>query len=205
MLTVPACPGCKLLADTGAAPTEHLDADVVHVSRNLARRDLLADELRSVDADTYLVSSEKLEVKVQKDNPIEITLKKKPKNASVALKEKELVIRQQIQFGVDSANILATSNLLLSEIADILLRNPRVKKIEVQGHTDGTGNPAHNMKLSEDRASAVVTWLVQHGIHSDRLVAKGYGDSRPIVPNVTELNRARNRRVQFIRTEAQTP
>ena len=55
------------------------------------------------------------------------------------------------------------------------------------------------MKLSEDRANAVVAWLTAHGVGSDRLTAKGYGDSKPLVPNVTELNRQRNRRVQFMR------
>ena len=80
-----------------------------------------------------------------------------------------------------------------------------IRKVEVQGHTDGTGTPAHNQKLSEDRASSVVAWLTAHGIASERLTAKGYGDSKPLVPNVTELNKARNRRVQFIITEQDTP
>ena len=159
----------------------------------------------TVDANDYLVSSEKLDVKVRQDNPIEISIKKKPKNPLVALQAKEIVIRQQVQFGVDSAVILPASTGLLTEIADVLLKNPRIRKVEVQGHTDGTGTPAHNQKLSEDRASAVVAWLTAHGIESSRLSAKGYGDSKPLVPNVTELNKARNRRVQFIITEQDTP
>jgi outer membrane protein OmpA-like peptidoglycan-associated protein len=152
----------------------------------------------TVDADGYLVSSEKLDVKVRQDNPIEISLKKKPKNALVAVQAKEIIIRQQLQFGVDSAVILPASTGLLTEIADVLLKNPRIRKVEVQGHTDGSGTPMHNQKLSEDRANSVVAWLTAHGVASDRLTAKGYGDSKPIVPNVTELNKARNRRVQFI-------
>jgi outer membrane protein OmpA-like peptidoglycan-associated protein len=103
-----------------------------------------------------------------------------------------------VQFALDSAQILPASTGLLVEIADVLLKNPRVKRVEVQGHTDTTGTPAHNMKLSEDRAASVVAWLTAHGIAADRLVAKGYGDTKPIVPNVTELNKQRNRRVQFI-------
>jgi outer membrane protein OmpA-like peptidoglycan-associated protein len=152
----------------------------------------------TVDADGYLVSSEKLDVKVRQDNPIELSVKKKPKNPLVAVQNKEIVIRQQIQFAVDSAVILPASNGLLTEIADVLLKNPRIRRVEVQGHTDGTGSPAHNQKLSEDRANAVAAWLTAHGVGSDRFIAKGYGDSRPLVPNVTELNKSRNRRVQFI-------
>jgi outer membrane protein OmpA-like peptidoglycan-associated protein len=155
----------------------------------------------TVDADGYLVSSEKLDVKVRQDNPIELSVKKKPKNALVSVQNKEIVIRQQIQFAVDSAVILPASTGLLTEIADVLLKAPRIRRVEVQGHTDGTGTPAHNQKLSEDRASAVVGWLTAHGVGGDRLTAKGFGDSKPLVPNVTELNKARNRRVQFIITE----
>ena len=155
----------------------------------------------TVDASDYLVSSEKLDVKVRQDNPIELSIKKKPKSPLVAVQAKEIVIKQQVQFAVDSAVILPASTGLLTEIADVLLKNPRIRKVEVQGHTDGTGTPAHNQKLSEDRASAVVAWLTSHGIAADRLTAKGYGDSKPLVPNVTELNKARNRRVQFIITD----
>lgn len=155
----------------------------------------------TVDADGYLASSEKIDVKSRQDNAIEISLKKKPKNALVAVQNKEIIIRQQVQFGVDSAVILPASTGLLTEIADVLLKNPRIRRVEVQGHTDGTGSPDHNMKLSEDRATSVVAWLTAHGVPGDRVSAKGYGDSKPLVPNVTELNKQRNRRVQFIITD----
>lgn len=159
----------------------------------------------TIDADGYLVSSEKLDVKVRQDNPIEISIKRKPKNPLVAVQNKEIIIRQQIQFAVDSAVILPASTGLLTEIADVLLKNPRIRRVEVQGHTDGTGSPAHNQKLSEDRATAVVSWLTAHGVGAERLIAKGYGDSKPLVPNVTDLNRQRNRRVQFIIIEQDSP
>jgi hypothetical protein len=54
------------------------------------------------------------------------------------------------------------------------------------------------MSLSEERAQSVVAWLTAHGVEASRLTAKGYGDTKPIVPNVTDLNRQRNRRVQFV-------
>ncbi|MCW5834437.1 MAG: carboxypeptidase regulatory-like domain-containing protein [Labilithrix sp.] len=126
----------------------------------------------TVDAEGYLVSSEQLDVKARQDNPIEISVKKKPKNPLVALQKKEIVIRQQIQFGVDSAVILPASTGLLTEIADVLLKNPRIRRVEVQGHTDGTGTPGHNQKLSEDRASAVVAWLTAHGVAAERFSSR---------------------------------
>jgi outer membrane protein OmpA-like peptidoglycan-associated protein len=159
----------------------------------------------TVDADGYLVSSEKLAVEVRRDNAIELSVKKKPKNTLVAVQSKEIIIKQQIQFAVDSAVILPASTGLLTEIADVLHKNPRIRRVEVQGHTDGTGNAAHNQRLSEERAASVVAWLTAHGIAADRLVPKGYGDTKPLFPNVTELNRQRNRRVQFIILEQDPP
>jgi outer membrane protein OmpA-like peptidoglycan-associated protein len=53
------------------------------------------------------------------------------------------------------------------------------------------------MVLSQRRAEAVQRWLVQHGVEPARLIAKGYGSTRPLAPNITAYNRARNRRVQF--------
>lgn len=159
------------------------------------------DAQATADAEGYLATTEKFEIKGQKDNPVEVTLKKRPKQSNVTVGKGEIIIKQQIQFAVDSATILPESNGLLSEIADAMVKNPRIRKVEVQGHTDNTGTPEHNKKLSEDRASAVVAWLGSHGVAADRLEARGYGQTKPIVPNVTGANRAKNRRVQFIITE----
>jgi outer membrane protein OmpA-like peptidoglycan-associated protein len=60
------------------------------------------------------------------------------------------------------------------------------------------GTADHNLQLSDARASSVKAWLVGAGIDPARLVPKGYGQTRPLAPNVTAGNRARNRRVQFI-------
>lgn len=155
----------------------------------------------TIDAEGYLAATEKVDIKVRQDNAVELNIRRKPKNASVQLTQKEIVIRQQVQFAVDSAVILPASTGLLSEIADVLIKNPRVHKVEVQGHTDNTGDPNRNLRLSEDRANAVVSWLTSHGVGSERLVAKGYGDQKPILPNVTETNKQRNRRVQFVITD----
>ena len=59
------------------------------------------------------------------------------------------------------------------------------------------GGDAYNQTLSEARAKAIVTWLTQHGIAGDRLAAKGFGKSKPIAENTTEVGRAKNRRVEI--------
>jgi OOP family OmpA-OmpF porin len=66
-----------------------------------------------------------------------------------------------------------------------------------RGHTDAVGDPAANLRLSQDRADAVVRWLVLAGVSSDRLEAVGYGDTRPVAENDTDAGRAENRRVEF--------
>ena len=117
---------------------------------------------------------------------------------SVQITENEIVISEQVQFDVDKATIKKVSDGLLDEVASVLKEHPEILRVEVQGHTDNSGTPEHNKILSEQRAEAVRAWLVQHGVNSDRLVARGYGQEKPLVPNVTAGNRARNRRVQFI-------
>ena len=151
-----------------------------------------------VDAEGYLALTDEIEVKVRQDNAADLLLHKRPKNANVTVGKGEIFIKQQIQFAIDSATILPESSGLLTEIADVLIKNPRIKRVEVQGHTDNTGTPDHNKQLSDDRAASVVTWLVAHGVGNDRLTPHGYGQTKPLVPNVTGGNRARNRRVQFI-------
>jgi outer membrane protein OmpA-like peptidoglycan-associated protein len=70
---------------------------------------------------------------------------------------------------------------------------------ELGGHTDNVGTAAYNQKLSEARAVAVKAWLVSHGIGEQRITPKGYGDTRPLVPNTTDANRFKNRRVELKR------
>lgn len=152
----------------------------------------------SVDAEGYLAAVQNVDVAPQKEVSADITLTKRPKKSLVTVGAKEITIKQQIQFAVNSAQILPESNQLLTEIADAILRTPRIKKLEIQGHTDSSGKPDANQQLSEDRAEAVRAWLVAHGVGVDRLVAHGYGQTKPLFPNVTTFNRTRNRRVQFV-------
>jgi outer membrane protein OmpA-like peptidoglycan-associated protein len=125
-------------------------------------------------------------------------IRHRPKQGLVQVGKTEINIKQQVQFALDQAIILPESIPLLTEIADVLIHNPRIKRIEIQGHTDNSGTPDHNQTLSDQRADAVRSWLTSHGVTPDRLVAKGYGQSKPLVPNVTTANKAKNRRVQFI-------
>ena len=70
-------------------------------------------------------------------------------------------------------------------------------KIEIEGHTDNIGDEAYNLKLSNERAEAVVDYLLEKGVDKNNIIAQGLGESAPIAENETEEGRAKNRRVEM--------
>lgn len=108
------------------------------------------------------------------------------------------IITHGINFDVDKATIRPEGMGTLNMIANVLRTNPDLK-FEVDGHTDNTGAPAHNMTLSEQRADAIKTQLVAMGIDAGRLTIKGWGDTKPISDNSTQEGKANNRRVEFVK------
>lgn len=107
------------------------------------------------------------------------------------------IVFRGINFETAKAVILPESYPILDEAAKILKENPTIR-VEIGGHTDSRGSASYNQKLSQERAEAVRLYLIQnHSIESNRLLAKGYGESQPVAPNDTEENMAKNRRVEF--------
>ncbi len=115
----------------------------------------------------------------------------------VAMDRDQLRISRPIYFGTDSDEILRRSYPVLQAVADALVASPHVQRIVIEGHTDDQGDADHNLELSQRRAEAVARWLTEHGVEASRLVARGFGESRPIVSNDTPEGRAENRRVEF--------
>jgi outer membrane protein OmpA-like peptidoglycan-associated protein len=99
-----------------------------------------------------------------------------------------------ILFDVDSDTLRPESTPVLEEIRDTLVEHGDLRLV-IQGHTDATGDDAHNQDLSERRARAVVAWLVAQGVAGERLSAEGKGESEPVADNETAAGRAQNRRV----------
>jgi OmpA-OmpF porin, OOP family len=124
------------------------------------------------------------------------------KPALVIVTDCEVKITQQIHFAYNKDIIKSESFPILDAVTDVLVKNPSFK-IEVQGHTDDKGSDSYNQELSNRRAHSVRKYLVAHGIGPDRLTARGYGESVPLVANDSNENRSLNRRVQFVRTEGQ--
>lgn len=104
-----------------------------------------------------------------------------------------------INFDVDKSVITSDGNEVVNQIGQALQQETSLK-ISIEGHTDDTGNAAHNKKLSEDRANAVLNALTGQGIDKSRLSAQGFGSERPLVANDSEANKAKNRRVELVKT-----
>lgn len=129
---------------------------------------------------------------------LDITISPAPRTSLVRVTKRAITIRRQVHFGTGTAAIQPDSRQLLDSVVDALLKNPQILQVEIQGHTDNRGGQAFNMQLSQARADAVRDYLVKNGIAPDRLLAKGYGPTRPKAPNITPAQRARNRRVEFM-------
>lgn len=108
------------------------------------------------------------------------------------------IVTHGITFDVDKADIKPESMGTLNMIVKIMNNNPDLK-FEVDGHTDNTGQAAHNLSLSQQRADAVKAQLEKMGISASRLTTKGFGDTKPISDNNTTDGRANNRRVEFVK------
>lgn len=105
-----------------------------------------------------------------------------------------------ILFDTGKTTLKESSLTVLNNAAAILKQYP-TSKFYIDGHTDSVGREASNQTLSEGRASAVVAYLIEQGVASNRLTARGFGESRPIASNNTREGRRTNRRVEIILQE----
>ncbi|HTX59049.1 MAG TPA: OmpA family protein [Verrucomicrobiae bacterium] len=118
-----------------------------------------------------------------------------------ALRKHQRIRIYGIHFDYDSARIQPRSEPVIADIAALMRANP-AWTFEVSGHTDSDGGAAYNLALSQRRAQSVVNDLVaRYGIKRARLVAKGYGLTRPVASNATDAGKALNRRVELERLQ----
>ena len=154
-----------------------------------------SDYLFNVNAEGYLFYSENFELKVadiNKPYQIEVYIEKIKQGGNVTLRN--------IFFDTNKYNLLPTSIRELDLLIDFLHQNESVN-IEVQGHTDNVGDAHLNEKLSFNRANAVYKYLIKNSIDTKRLTFKGFGASKPIADNKTEIGRKNNRRTSFVITK----
>jgi len=145
----------------------------------------------AVKKDGYLFHSENFDLKaseVFQEVEINVALKQIDVGQSIVLKN--------IFFDFDKATIRMESANELDRLIKLLTDNPTLK-IELGSHTDNKGSDEYNQKLSQSRSQSVVTYLIGKGILTDRLVAKGYGETVAVATNDTEEGRQENRRTDF--------
>lgn len=106
------------------------------------------------------------------------------------------LIARDVLFATGSSKLLEASYKPLNEVATIMTQNKDVL-LDISGHTDNTGKADKNMKLSEDRANAVMNYLKSQGVDASRMSAKGYGQTQPVADNKTAKGRQQNRRVEL--------
>jgi outer membrane protein OmpA-like peptidoglycan-associated protein len=145
----------------------------------------------AVKADNYLFHSENFIIPEGADYQEFI---KNIELKSVAVGSK--IVLKNIFFDTGKFDLRPESTSELERLTKMLNDIPTLK-IEISGHTDNRGSATMNKTLSENRAKAVVDYLIKNGINKDRLVYKGYGLERPIETNDTEDGRQQNRRTEF--------
>lgn len=103
-----------------------------------------------------------------------------------------------ILYETGKATLSPESNPVLDHVKAYLDAKPYVSTLRVEVHSDSQGSDAFNQKLTEARAAEVVAALVKRGVSCARVIAVGFGESKPLAPNDTTEGRARNRRTTFV-------
>lgn len=133
----------------------------------------------------------------EKDESGDDEPERKPTDEEREEAQEDLVEIPNITFVTDSAKLTKNGRAVVREAAEVLADHPEVE-VRIEGHTDSRGTWAANKELSERRADEVLDRLVDLGIDEDRLTAKGYGESDPLVVPKTFADLETNRRVEFI-------
>ncbi len=152
-------------------------------------------------------TDEQVEAEVKKTEKQDKVVKKaeetiKTTTKTIAPEECEAVLNNrlrkgQLYFKRDSANLDGQDHKTLEPLVKVMERCPDAR-IEIAGHTDADGAAAYNQRLSEQRAQAVVDFLVSIGADAERLKAIGYGETDPVASNRRRAGKAKNRRIEFV-------
>ena len=176
---------------------EH-EGKVVEIAQ--AKRDDGTYEVQLPDSGKYYLSTQAEGYLARKDS---FFIKKAKTDTEVYMEmlmqpmEVGLSVRlNNIFFDYNKARLRQQSNRELNKVVEMMQQNPGLA-IEIGGHTDDQGSAAYNRDLSQRRAESVKNYLTRQWIKADRIIAKGYGESAPKVPNTSDENRQVNRRVEF--------
>lgn len=177
-----------------------LEITVYNVTRNEKTKRVVKDgkiSLQLRDGEIYEISTS-AEGYSYYNKELNLTEDEAPAELEVSLNSIENIslVLNNITFDNNSYELNAGSYNELENLITYLNENAQYK-VEISAHTDNSGGDAYNLKLSNLRANSVLQYLQDNSINKDRLIAIGYGESQPLVPNNSEENMAKNRRVEF--------
>ncbi len=182
-----------------AKQTETLTAERDKIA---AERDAVAADRDAVKAERDKIAAEREAVKKERDDLANMLKGALSSVAETTESARGVVVSLSgILFDVGKATLKPASQLSVAKLAGILMVFPNMN-LSVEGYTDSTGSPELNMRLSMDRARSVYEFLMMQGISNARMKYQGFGPENPVAPNDSEANRARNRRVEVVLTQA---
>lgn len=146
----------------------------------------------------YLATVTELSMTRRGDVTANLVMNKLPAKPGITVSKSELVFTQPIAFIAETSEVAVESMSVIEELAYVLEQHREIALVEVQVHTDDSGSAAYQRRVSQDRADKIKLLLTRLGVAPTRVTAKGYGPDQPLAPNVSDANRAKNRRVQVI-------
>ncbi len=141
----------------------------------------------------------RIDVQIVEGETLHSVLLLQPSKVSVT--REKIEIKESVYFETGKSVIKSESFELLDEVSNILVQHHELTQIRVEGHTDSRGSSSSNLKLSQARAKAVMTYLIEHGVETDRLQSEGYGEDKPIDDRENAEAYEKNRRVDFFIVE----
>jgi len=160
----------------------------VYAFKNNGRKYILNVQSNSAQGSIFLMELQDLEQTIEKYSAAQM-------KTDIEANGKAIL---NINFDTDKATLQPEGQETVDEIF-VLLNDNKNLKISIEGHTDDTGTPQRNKQLSADRANTVLRYLTGKGIDVKRLKAAGFGSEKQLVPNNSEANKAKNRRVELVK------
>ncbi len=191
---------------TDAETNKDLEVEVVITNLNsneVIRKTIKKDKdgkyvIKLRDGDKYNVSISPKGYSFY-NTTIDLKKNRKKKNLNIKLnpltKGRKLRLKK-ITFETNSAELNPSSYTELDRVVELMKVNYDMK-VEISAHTDNAGSDNYNLKLSDKRAKSVVVYMLDKGVDNNNVISKGYGEKKPIVPNDSDENKAKNRRVEL--------
>lgn len=181
-----------------AQETAKSKAAELAVTNASAKRDQIRLEARTAEVNQQAAALAAASAKAERDQALITQQEMQLKELNAKKTKRGLVITLgDVLFGTNKAQLKSGGMRNMQKLADFLRQYPQ-QKVLVEGYTDSTGSDSLNQKLSDRRANAVRTALIDMGISSDRVTTRGYGEEFPVASNDTASSRQLNRRVEII-------